>query len=92
MRLGVKSMRSCRLMLLSFLAVLLDDFFITKYSATEFPYSSTDGRRMLAALSSYLNDEPVFGVDLVAWYRLSFVHHPRTEDYPAQPIVWNSFE
>ena len=72
--------------------ILLDDFFITKYWATEFPYSSTDGRRMLAALSSYMNDEPVLGVDLVAWYRLSFVHHPRTEDYPAQPIVWNSFE
>ncbi len=72
--------------------VLVDDFFITKYSATEFPYSSADNRRTLAALSSYLNDEPVVGVDLVAWYRLSFVHHPRTEDYPAQPIVWNSFE
>lgn len=72
--------------------VLMDDFFITKYAASEFPYSSTDGRRMLAALSSYMDDEPVLGVDLVAWYRLSFVHHPRTEDYPAQPIVWNSFE
>lgn len=72
--------------------VLVDDFFVTKYSATEFPYSSSDSRRMLIALSKYMNDEPVFGVDLVAWYRLSFVHHPRTEDYPAQPIVWNSFE
>jgi Cu2+-containing amine oxidase len=73
-------------------SILLDDFFVTKYAATEFPYSKTDGRRMLAALSSYMNDESVFGADLVAWYRLSFVHHPRTEDYPAQPIVWNSFE
>lgn len=72
--------------------VLIDDFFITKYSPTEFPYSSSDPRRTLAALSNYMNDEPVVETDLVAWYRLSFVHHPRTEDYPAQPIVWNSFE
>ncbi len=72
--------------------VLLDDFFITKYSPTEFPYSSTDTRRTLIALSNYINDEAVTQVDVVAWYRLSFVHHPRTEDFPAQPIVWNSFE
>jgi len=39
--------------------VLLDDFFITKYSPTEFPYSSTDTRRTLAALSNYMNDEAV---------------------------------
>ncbi len=68
------------------------DFFITKYRASEFPYSATDKRRMLSALANYLNDEPVVGTDIVAWYRLSFVHHPRTEDWPAQPIVWNSFE
>ncbi len=72
--------------------VLLDDFFVTKYSPTEFPYSSSDPRRTLTALSSYLNDEAVVETDIVAWYRLSFVHHPRTEDYAAQPIVWNSFE
>ena len=47
---------------------------------------------MLEALSGYLNDENVMNTDLVAWYRLSFVHHPRSEDWPAQPIVWNSFE
>ena len=68
------------------------DFFITKYREGEFPYSASDNRRMLSALANYLNDEPVHGADVVAWYRLSFVHHPRTEDWPAQPIVWNSFE
>ena len=47
---------------------------------------------MLSALAGYLNDEAVVGTDVVAWYRLSFVHHPRTEDWPAQPTVWNSFE
>ena len=72
--------------------VLMDDFFITKYSPTEFPYSSADTRRTLVALSNYMNDEAVLETDIVAWYRLSFVHHPRTEDYPAQPIVWSSFE
>ena len=46
---------------------------------------------MLSALASYLNDEAVVGTDVVAWYRLSFVHRPRTEDWPAQPTVWNSF-
>ncbi len=68
------------------------DFFITKFRASEFPYSATDNRRMLSALSNYLNDEAVVETDVVAWYRLSFVHHPRAEDWPAQPIVWNSFE
>ncbi len=72
--------------------VCTGDFFITKYRPSEFPYSSTDNRRMLSALANYLNDEPVMETDLVAWYRLCFVHHPRTEDWPAQPIVWNSFE
>ena len=72
--------------------VCTGDFFITKYRASEFPYSTSDNRRMLSALASYLNDEAVVGTDVVAWYRLSFVHHPRTEDWPAQPTVWNSFE
>jgi len=72
--------------------VLKGDFFVTKYRREEFPYSTADSRRMLAALSAYLNDEKLDGTDLVAWYRLSFVHHPRSEDWSAQPIVWNSFE
>ena len=72
--------------------VLKGDFFITKFYRNEFPYSTSDDRRMLEALSGYLNDENVMNTDLVAWYRLSFVHHPRSEDWPAQPIVWNSFE
>ncbi len=72
--------------------VLKGDFFITKFYRNEFPYSTSDDRRMLEALSGYLNDEKVMNTDLVAWYRLSFVHHPRSEDWPAQPIVWNSFE
>jgi len=72
--------------------VCTGDFFITKYHADEFPYSSRDNRRMLSALSNYLNEEAVTSTDIVAWYRLSFVHHPRTEDWSAQPMVWNSFE
>jgi Cu2+-containing amine oxidase len=47
---------------------------------------------MLNALTSYLDEEPVTETDIVAWYRLSFVHQPRTEDWPDQPIVWHSFD
>ena len=72
--------------------VLKGDFFITKFYRNGFPYSTSDDRRMLEALSGYLNDEYVMNTDLVAWYQLSFVHHPRSEDWPAQPIVWHSFE
>jgi Cu2+-containing amine oxidase len=47
---------------------------------------------MLEALSGYLNDEPVDTADVVLWYRLAFAHHPRSEDWPAQPVVWHQFE
>ncbi len=76
----------------SAMLMLKGDFFVTKYRESEFPYSTSDQRKMLEALNSYLNEEKLIETDLVAWYRLSFVHHPRTEDWMAQPIVWNSFE
>jgi primary-amine oxidase len=72
--------------------VLKGDFFITTYKPDEFPYTTVDPRRMLNALTSYLDEEPVTETDIVAWYRLSFVHQPRTEDWPDQPIVWHSFD
>ncbi len=72
--------------------VLQGDFFVTRFHADEFPYTTVDKRRMLPALASYLDDEKVAGADIVAWYRLSFAHHPRSEDWGPQPIVWHSFE
>lgn len=72
--------------------MLKEDFFITKYHPEEFPYTIADDRRMLTALSGYLDGEKVMNTDVVAWYRLSFVHQPRSEDWAAQPVVWNSFE
>ncbi|MEQ1827153.1 MAG: hypothetical protein ABL921_14455 [Pirellula sp.] len=73
--------------------MLKADFFVTKYHREEYPYTKNNPQKMLESLSDYLsNEEPVMGVDLVAWYRMSFVHHPRSEDWTAQPIVWNSFE
>lgn len=73
--------------------VLKGDFFITKFHPKEFPYTLEDRTRMLEALTKYLdNAEPVLGADVVAWYRLSFAHHPRSEDWMDQPIVWHGFE
>lgn len=72
--------------------ILKGDFFVTKYHRDEFPYTPNNPQRMLQALESYLDGEKVANADIVTWYRLSFVHHPRSEDWPAQPIVWNSFE
>jgi primary-amine oxidase len=71
---------------------LQGDFFVTKYHDDEFPYTTQDRRRMLVALSNYLDEESIASTDVVVWYRLSFVHHPRSEDWPQQPIVWHSFE
>lgn len=71
---------------------LSGDIFVTKYHASEFPYSSADDRRMLDALTNYLNNEQVESTDVVVWYRLSFAHHPRSEEWPAQPVVWHHFE
>jgi Cu2+-containing amine oxidase len=72
--------------------VLKGDFFITAFKPDEFPYTTLDRRKMLEALTSYLDDEPLPNSDIVAWYRLSFVHQPRSEDWPDQPIVWHSFD
>lgn len=72
--------------------LLKADFIVTRYKPNEYPYTKNDQRRMLDAVSSYMNDEPAIDTDLVAWYRLSFAHHPRTEDWVAQPVVWHHFE
>jgi primary-amine oxidase len=73
--------------------ILKGDFFVTKFHRHEMPYTVADPRKMLEALSDYVsNEEPVAGTDVVGWYRLGFVHHPRSEDWPAQPIVWHGFE
>ncbi len=72
--------------------LLTGDLFVTRYRPNEYPYTSADSRKMLDALTSYMNDEPVDGEDIVVWYRMSFAHHPRTEDWIAQPVVWHHFE
>lgn len=72
--------------------VLKGDLFATKYQAEEFPYSTSDDRRMLNALGTYLDEESIEMEDVVLWYRVCFAHHPRSEDWPAQPIVWHGFE
>lgn len=72
--------------------LLKADFIVTRFKPDEYPYTKSDQRRMLDAVSSYMNDEPAIDTDLVAWYRMSFAHHPRTEDWVAQPVVWHHFE
>lgn len=72
--------------------VLKGDFFATRYKPEEFPYSSTDSRRMLKALGSYVDGESLDRSDVLLWYRVSFAHQPRSEDWPAQPIVWCGFD
>ncbi len=66
--------------------LLKADFIVTRYKPNEYPYTKNDQRRMLDAVTSYMNEEPAIDTDLVAWYRLSFAHHPRTEDWVAQPV------
>ncbi len=72
--------------------LLKADFIVTRFKKDEYPYTKNDQRRMLDAVTSYMDDEPAIDTDLVAWYRLSFAHHPRTEDWSAQPVVWHHFE
>ena len=68
------------------------DIMFTKYQKTEFPYSSVDATPTLLALGNYLNKERIVEEDVVAWYRVAFMHLARSEDWPAQPIVWHGFD
>ncbi len=72
--------------------LLRSDIMFTKYRKTEFPYSRVDAARTLIALGKYLNNERIVEEDIVAWYRVAFMHYPRSEDWPAQPIVWHGFD
>jgi primary-amine oxidase len=72
--------------------VLKPDILFTKYREQEFPYSSEDATRALPAIEKYMNKEKLIEQDIVAWYRVAFMHHPRSEDWPAQPIVWHGFD
>jgi primary-amine oxidase len=72
--------------------VLKPDILFTKYRANEFPYTTADSTRALIAIGNYMNEEPLVGEDIVVWYRVAFMHHPRSEDWPAQPIVWRGFD
>jgi primary-amine oxidase len=71
--------------------LLKGDFFLTRYRKQEFPYTQPDPQRTLKALGGYLNNEELTGSDLVVWYRMGLVHHPRSEDWKAQPIIWHGF-
>lgn len=72
--------------------ILRPDIMFTKYRETEFPYSSSDATPTLLALGNYLNKERIVEADVVAWYRVAFMHLARSEDWPAQPIVWHGFD
>lgn len=72
--------------------ILKHDIMFTKYRQTEFPYSRVDATPSLLALNNYMNDELLTNEDIIAWYRISFMHLARSEDWPAQPIVWKGFD
>ena len=72
--------------------VLKYDIMFTKYRENEFPYSRVDAMPSLLAINKYLSNEPIVNEDIVAWYRVSFMHLARSEDWPAQPIVWKGFD
>ncbi len=73
--------------------VLQPDILFTKFHENEFPYTSTNPTRTLNAIQDeYMNQESLLGEDIVIWYRICFLHHPRSEDWPAQPIVWRGFD
>jgi primary-amine oxidase len=74
-------------------AITEADLWVTRYNPREFPFSSVDPRAFKDALPSYLKDEQsVNGEDLVVWYAMHVHHIPRTEEYPAMPIEWASFQ
>ena len=67
------------------------DLWVVKQNPKEFPYSSVDSRPLKFALPSYLNNEPVDGEDVVVYYAMHVHHIPRSEEWPAMPIVWAGF-
>lgn len=68
------------------------DFWVAHYNPTELPLSSGDPRPVRRALPGYVNGENVVDQDVVLWYALHVHHLPRTEDWPAMPIVWAGFD
>ena len=64
------------------------ELWVTRYHDNEYPKET---RRLAEALPSYLNEEPVDGVNVVVWYVLHVHHIARTEDWPAMPIEWVGF-
>lgn len=72
--------------------ILKYDIMFTKYREAEFAYSSVDATPSLLALNKYINEERIVEEDIVAWYRVAFMHLSRSEDWPAQPIVWHGFD
>lgn len=68
------------------------DLWVTRYSPKELPLSAEDPRPIRRALPSYLDGENVVDQDVVLWYTLHIHHLPRTEDWPAMPIVWAGFD
>ena len=71
--------------------ILKYDILFTKFRDNEIPYSSVDATRSLIALNNYMNREKLTKEDIVIWNRVAFMHLPRSEDWPAQPIVWHGF-
>ncbi len=73
--------------------IVRPDILFTRYYADEFPYSSVNPTPTLTAIQDeYMTDEPLQAEDIVAWVRVGFLHHPRSEDWSVQPIVWRGFE
>lgn len=68
------------------------DFWVTRYSPAELPLSAQDPRPVRKALPTYVDGESVVDQDVVLWYALHLHHLPRSEDWPAMPIVWTGFD
>jgi primary-amine oxidase len=68
------------------------DFWVTRYRPSELPLSASDPRPIKRALPAYVNGESVAGEDVVIWYVMHVHHVPRTEDWPAMPVVFAGFE
>ncbi|MFN3650301.1 MAG: hypothetical protein ACK47B_12060 [Armatimonadota bacterium] len=67
------------------------DLWVTRYRPNEFPLSSEVPVPTRLALPLFTNREPLAEQDVVVWYTMSVHHIPRTEDWPAMPVVWAGF-
>jgi primary-amine oxidase len=67
------------------------DLWVLRHRRNEHPFSQTDPRPLRHALPAYLNGEDVLGRDVVLYYSLHAHHQPRSEDWPAMPVVWEGF-